>query len=151
MFLSCHVCVFRVNSHPIVSWITRNTLFETGAISEVWVTAKGLKQTNKYSQHSSIIWPIRLNGSVFIYELSSCRLQSLKPQILHLFQAKISLTFRQLCDLQHVCNLIRTNILVSILPLLSKVYERVMYKQASNYSEPFYNEVLCGFRKTHSM
>ena len=25
--------------------------------------------TDKYSQHSSIIWPVWVNGSVFIYEL----------------------------------------------------------------------------------
>ena len=39
---------------------------------------------------------------------------------------------------------------MSILPLLSKVYERVIYEQASNYFEPFFNEILCGFRKAHS-
>ena len=36
---------------------------------------------------------------------------------------------------------------VSELPLLSKVYERVIYKQTSNYFEPFLNEILCRFRK----
>ena len=40
--------------------------------------------------------------------------------------------------------------LVSILPILSKVYEKVIYEQASNYSEPFFNEIFCGFRKAHS-
>ena len=39
---------------------------------------------------------------------------------------------------------------VSILALLSKVYERVIYEQASNYFEPFFNEILCGFRKACS-
>ena len=39
---------------------------------------------------------------------------------------------------------------VSTLPLLSKVYERVIYEQASNYFEPFFNEILCAFRKAHS-
>ena len=39
---------------------------------------------------------------------------------------------------------------VSILSLLSKVYERVIYEQASNYFEPFFNDILCGFRKAHS-
>ena len=39
---------------------------------------------------------------------------------------------------------------MSILPLLSKVYERVMYEQTSNYFEPFLYEILCGFRKPHS-
>ena len=39
---------------------------------------------------------------------------------------------------------------VSILPISSKVYERVIYGKASNYFEPFFNEILCEFRKTHS-
>ena len=39
---------------------------------------------------------------------------------------------------------------VSILPLLSKVHERVIYEQRSYYFEPFFNEILCGFRKAHS-
>ena len=37
--------------------------------------------------------------------------------------------------------------LVSILPLLSKVYERVIYEQASSYFEPFFSDILCGYRK----
>ena len=39
---------------------------------------------------------------------------------------------------------------VSILPLLSKVYEKVIYNQLSNYSDSFLNNILCGFRKAHS-
>ena len=39
---------------------------------------------------------------------------------------------------------------MSILPLLSKVYERVIFEQASSYFEPFLNEILCGFRKAHN-
>ena len=39
---------------------------------------------------------------------------------------------------------------VSILPLLSKVYERVIYNPLSEYSNNFLNEVLCGFRKAQS-
>ena len=30
----------------------------------------------KYSQHSSIIWPVWLNDSVFVYELSGCGFES---------------------------------------------------------------------------
>ena len=37
---------------------------------------------------------------------------------------------------------------MSILPLLSKVYERVIYEQTSYYFEHFFNEILCGFRNT---
>ena len=36
---------------------------------------------------------------------------------------------------------------MSILPFLSKVYERVIYEQASNYFEPFFNEILRGYGK----
>ena len=39
---------------------------------------------------------------------------------------------------------------VSILPLISKVYERLIYNQLSEYSESFLSHVLCGFRKAHS-
>ena len=35
-----------------------------------------IKCTDKYSQHSSIIWPVCLNGWVFIYELSGCAFMS---------------------------------------------------------------------------
>ena len=36
---------------------------------------------------------------------------------------------------------------MTILPFLSKVYERVIYEQASNYFEPFFSDILCGYRK----
>ena len=37
-----------------------------------------------------------------------------------------------------------------MLLLLFKVYARVIYEQATNYFEPFSNEILCEFRKAHS-
>ena len=39
---------------------------------------------------------------------------------------------------------------VSILPLLSKVFEKVIYIQLYDYLENFSNQLLCGFRKAHS-
>ena len=39
---------------------------------------------------------------------------------------------------------------VSILPLISKVYERLIYNQLSEYSESFLSHILCGFTKAHS-
>ena len=39
---------------------------------------------------------------------------------------------------------------VSILPLISKVYERLIYNQFPEYSESFLSHILCGFRKAHS-
>ena len=35
-----------------------------------------MQRPDKYSQHSSIIWPVWLNGSVFVYELSGCGFES---------------------------------------------------------------------------
>ena len=39
---------------------------------------------------------------------------------------------------------------VSVLPLLSKVFEKVMYIQLYDYMENVLNQLLCGFRKAHS-
>ena len=39
---------------------------------------------------------------------------------------------------------------MSILPLLSKVFEKVMYIQLYDYMENFLNQLLCDFRKAHS-
>ena len=39
---------------------------------------------------------------------------------------------------------------VSILPLLSKNYEGIIYNQLSQHSEQFLNSVLCSFRKAHN-
>ena len=39
---------------------------------------------------------------------------------------------------------------VSVLPQLSKVFERVIYNQLGKYMDTFLNKLLCGFRKTHS-
>ena len=47
-----------------------------------------IHHTDKYSQHSSIIWPVLLNGWVFVYELSgwgfkSSYSKSLRPIMLN--------------------------------------------------------------------
>ena len=39
---------------------------------------------------------------------------------------------------------------VCILPLLSKVYERAIFNQLSEYMQKFLNKILCGFCKAHS-
>ena len=38
---------------------------------------------------------------------------------------------------------------VSILPLISKVFENIMYDQLYKYIEHFLNQLLCGFHKAH--
>ena len=39
---------------------------------------------------------------------------------------------------------------VSILSLVSKVFEKIMYDQLYRYIVHFFNQILCGFRKAHS-
>ena len=39
-------------------------------------TYSQMHRTDKYSQHSSIIWPVWLNGWVFVYELSGSGFES---------------------------------------------------------------------------
>ena len=39
---------------------------------------------------------------------------------------------------------------VSILPLVSKVFQKIIYDQLFEYIENFLNQLLCGFRKAHS-
>ena len=39
---------------------------------------------------------------------------------------------------------------ISVLPLLPKVFERVIYNHLGKYMDTFLNKLLCGFRKVHS-
>ena len=52
---------FRVNVYSIDSL----KCFTIISYSQMYVA-------DKYSQHSSIIWPVWLNGWLFVYELSGC-------------------------------------------------------------------------------
>ena len=61
---------FRVNPHSTVAWMLRNSLLETGAISEVYVTAMGLKPTTIESL-SQIGWVFVYKPSGYGFE-SSC-------------------------------------------------------------------------------
>ena len=39
---------------------------------------------------------------------------------------------------------------ISVLPLISKIFERIIHDQLSEYLEKYLNSILCGFRKRHS-
>ena len=39
---------------------------------------------------------------------------------------------------------------VIVLPLFSKIFEKVIYDQLNQYLEKYLNSLLCGFRKAHS-
>ena len=61
---------------PAVSSLTfRQTIecrFTLKLVHDIIITYSQMHHANKYSQHTSIIWPVWLNGWVFIYELSGC-------------------------------------------------------------------------------
>ena len=43
---------------------------------ELITTYSQMHRRDKFSQHSSIIWPVWLNSSVFVYEISGCESES---------------------------------------------------------------------------
>ena len=50
--------------------------FSLKLVRDMIITYSQIHLTNKYSKHSSIIWPVWLNGRVFVYELSGCGFES---------------------------------------------------------------------------
>ena len=92
--IGCYLCVF-IMSHSVLEWIYALQLPEcqgTGWSKQTWYqkfkwftvkhvydvvkTYCQMHHTNKYSQQSSIIWPVWLNGWVFVYELGGRGFQS---------------------------------------------------------------------------
>ena len=82
MFLSCHVRVSKW-IHTLSLPECQETLSDcNGTRTQCGFTLKGVRdmvrtysqmhRTDKYSQHSSIIWPVWSNGWVFAYELNGC-------------------------------------------------------------------------------
>ena len=60
--------------------VRKRTLFSnlfvaSNPVSVIWtseITYSQIHRTDKHSQHSSMIWPVWLNGWVCVYELSGC-------------------------------------------------------------------------------
>ena len=50
--------------------------FTLKLVRDMIKTYNQMHRTDKYSQHSSIIWSVWLNGWVFVYELSGCGFES---------------------------------------------------------------------------
>ena len=50
--------------------------FTLKRVRDMTRTYSQMHRTDKYSQHSPIIWPVWLNGWVFVYELSGCGFES---------------------------------------------------------------------------
>ena len=55
---------------------TKECGFTLECVHDMTRTYSQMHHTDKCSQHSSIIWPVRLNGWVFAYELSGCGFKS---------------------------------------------------------------------------
>ena len=60
---------FTVCSYHVMSFTLKR-------VRDVIRTCSQMHRTDKCSQHSSIIWPVLLNGRVFVYELSGCGFES---------------------------------------------------------------------------
>ena len=56
----------------LVAWIHSKTHMDICDI----ITYKQIHRTDKFSQHSSIIWPVWLNVWALVYELSDCGFES---------------------------------------------------------------------------
>ena len=50
--------------------------FTLKLVRDMIKTHSQMHRTDKYSQHSSIIWPVWPNGWVFVYEVSDCGFES---------------------------------------------------------------------------
>ena len=143
----------KYRNHPSIKTIKEDFLnvkkffFQLVSIEDVKKVIKDLK-SNK-SVGGEIPTPI-LKESEFTFEtLKNCINQSLKtkgefPGSLKL--GNLTPTYKKDDPLD------KSNYRpVSILPLLSKVYERIVYNQLSEHTEQFFNKILCGFRKAQSI
>ena len=70
-----------------------------------------MHRTDKFSQHSSIIWPVWQNGCVFVYELSDCGFESCSCHLnfgdWRLLRARSSVAFRQTLERVFTLKLVR--------------------------------------------
>ena len=68
---------------------TRECGFTLKLVGDMKISYSQMHRTDKYSQHSSINWPVWLNGWVFVYELSACVFESRCCHLNHLFHSDI--------------------------------------------------------------
>ena len=62
--------------------------FTLKRVRDMIIAYKQMHRTGKYSQHSSITWPVWLNGLVFVYELNGCGFGSCCSHLIHWFSWK---------------------------------------------------------------
>ena len=76
MLLSCHVHISEWIKELLEIQATIDCRFTLKSVSDMIIRYNQMLHTEKYSQHSSIIWPVWLNGWMFVYELSGCGFES---------------------------------------------------------------------------
>ena len=81
MFSSCHVRVsewIHTLQLPECQELLARNRRESVECGFTWhdKTCSQMHRTDKYSQHTSVIWPVWLNGWVFVHELSGCGFES---------------------------------------------------------------------------
>ena len=80
MFLSCHVRVSEWIHTSSKEFLDIQANIESGftlkRVRDMTRTYSQMHRTDKYSQPSSIIWPVWLKSWVFVYELSGCGFES---------------------------------------------------------------------------
>ena len=68
--------LFRARSEFINIQATIECRFTLKRVSDMIITYGQMHRTDKFSQHSSIIWPVWINKWVFVYNLSGCGFKS---------------------------------------------------------------------------
>ena len=138
-------------NHPSIKTIKQNFnitskfLFQSVSVNDVKQVIKDLKSNKSVSgdMPTNILKEFNFTFS----ELTNCINKSFENgALLDCFkEAKVTPIFKKddLLDKENYRQ-------VSILPLLSKVFEKLIYKLLSNYTESFLSSILCGFRKAHN-
>ena len=154
---TCESCISDHDNHRSICQI-RNlmNLAHTGETQfsfenvDVAVIRKHLKNININKATGHDLLPpklLKLGSHILCYPLcfilNMCFTSGMFPDVLK--QAEICPIFKK-GDAMNVCNYRP----VSILPIVSKIYEKEMVRQLENYFEDIPSPYISGFRKTHS-
>ena len=154
---TCESCISDHDNHRSICQI-RNlmNLAHTGETQfsfenvDVAVIRKHLKNININKATGHDLLPpklLKLGSHILCYPLcfilNMCFTSGMFPDILK--QAEICPIFKK-GDAMNVCNYRP----VSILPIVSKIFEKEMVRQLENYFEDILSPYISGFRKTHS-
>ena len=113
-------------------------------VCDMRITYCQMHRTDKYSQHSSIIWPVWLNGPVLVYQLSSCGFEYRCFQLNFRYGTcfeKESLDIKRTIECRLTLKLVRDMIIK-----YSQIHSTDKYSQHSSIIQVFVYELSdCGF------